>query len=85
MLKVEVNGKLRVVGDKYISYQTESDLQCTYQNHDINIAEQDTGGYYVTVTDQTGMYAVCGGFGEYHNPPYETIEDCLKMCIENII
>lgn len=85
MIKVEVNGKTRVVRDTWIHYHNEHDLQCTYKNHDINIAEQETDGFYCTVTDQTGMYAVCGGFGDYHYPPYETIEDCLKMCIENII
>ena len=85
MITVKVNGKNRVIRDKFIDYHTENDLYCTYKNHFIRISAQDTGGFYCTVTDQTGMYAVDGGFGEYHNPPFETIEDCLKMCIENII
>ena len=85
MIQVTVNGKNRVVRDKFIHYQTENDLECYYKNHHINITAQETGGFYVTVTDETGMYAVDGGFGEYHNPPIETIEDCLVMCIENIL
>jgi hypothetical protein len=86
MIKVTVKGKTRIVRDKQIGYQTEAHLQCTYKNHSISISAQDSGYFYVTVTDKTGMYAVQGGFGgEYCRYGIETIEDCLAMCIENIL
>ena len=86
MIKVEVNGKTRIIRDKFIHYDTENDLECTYKNHHINIAKQEVGDYYVTVTDETGMHAVQGGFGgEYCRYGIETIEDCLVMAIENIL
>jgi len=84
MIQVEVNSKSRIIRDKFIHYQTESDLECDYKNHHICIAEQDTGGWYATVTDQTGGYAVQGGFGGGYDK-YETLEDVLVMCIENIL
>jgi len=84
MIKVEVNGKSRIIRDKFIHYQTETDLECYYKNHHINIAEQETSGWYATVTDETGMYAVEGGFGGGYDK-YDTLEDVLVMCIENIL
>lgn len=84
MIQVEVNGKNRVIRDKFIHYQTESDLECDYKNHHIYIAEQETGGWYATVTDETGGYAVQGGFGGGYDK-YETLNDVLVMCIENIL
>lgn len=86
MIQVTVNGKNRIIRDKFIHHQTDNDLECTYKNHHINIAKQDTDDFYITVTDQTGMYAVQGGFGgPYCRYGIETIEDCLVMCIENIL
>lgn len=86
MIKVEVDGKTRIVRDSMIHYHTDNDLECTYKNHHINIAKQEVGDFYVTVTDQTGMYAVCGGFGgDYCTYGIETIEDCLVMCMQNIL
>ena len=84
MIKVEVNGKPRIIRDKFIHYQTNEDLECYYKNHHINITEQETGGWYATVTDETGMYAVEGGFGGGYDK-YDTLEDVLVMCIENIL
>ncbi len=84
MIKIEVNGKTRIIRDKFIHYHTEQDLECHYKNHHINIAEQETGGWFATVTDKTGMYAVDGGFGGGYDE-YESLEDVLKMCIENIL
>jgi hypothetical protein len=85
MIQIKVKGKNRLIRNKFVFYQSEYDLECTYKNHHINIAEQETGGFYVTVTDKTGMYAVDGYFNEYHNPPIKTIEECLEICIENIL
>ena len=86
MIKVEVNGKARIIRDKFIHYQTENDLECHYKNHHINIAKQEVGDYYVTVTDETGMYAVDGGFGgSWGKDNHNNIEGCLVMCIENIL
>jgi len=56
MIQVTVDGKTRVIRDEQISFQSDHDLHCKYKNHNICIAEQETGGYYVTVTDKTGMY-----------------------------
>lgn len=86
MIKVQVDGKTRIVRDSMIHYHTDNDLECTYKNHHINIAKQEVGDFYVTVTDQTGMYAVQGGFGgDYCRYGIETIEDCLVMCMQNIL
>ena len=86
MIQLKVAGKNRVIRDKQISFQTEHDLHCRYRDHDICIAEQETGGYYVTVTDVTGMYAVQGGFGgQFCRDGIKSIEDCLVMCIKNIL
>lgn len=83
-IKVNVDGKLRIV--RQIDFQTEHDLYCRYRQHNICISEQETGGFYVTVTDKTGMYAVQGGFGgDYCRYGIKTIEDCLFMCIKNIL
>lgn len=86
MIQVIVDGKLRLIRDKQISFKTDHDLYCKYKNHNICISEQETGGYYVTVTDRTGCYAVQGGFGgPYCRDGIKTIEDCLVMCIKNIL
>jgi len=86
MEKLQVKGKTRIIRDNKISFQTEHDLYCTYKNHSICISEQDSGDYYVTVVDRAGMYAVQGGFGgQYCRYGIKTIEDCLKMCLENIL
>lgn len=84
MIQVKVNGKNRVIGDKFIQYQTENDLECDYKNHHIYIDKQETGGWCVSVTDQSGEYAVQGGVGGGYDD-YETLEDVLVMCIENIL
>lgn len=84
MIKIKVNGKDRIIRDKFIDYQTENDLHFTYKNHTAVITEQETGGWYVSVIDETGMYAVDGGFGGGYDK-YETLEDVIVMCIENII
>jgi len=86
MLQVVVDGKIRVVRDKQIHYQTENDLECTYKDHHIYIAKQETDDFYVSVRDKTGSYAVHGGFGgDYCRYGIKTIEDCLVMCIKNIL
>jgi len=86
MIKVKVNNKTRIIRDKFIYYQTESDLECDYKNHCISISEHGTGGWYATVVDETGRYAVNfgGDFGGGHDK-FETLEDVLVMCIENIL
>ena len=84
MIKIQVNGKTRIIRDKFIDYHTKQDLYCRYKNHQINISEQETGGWFVSVTDVTGGYAVYGGFGGGYDE-YESMEDILKMCIENIL
>ncbi len=86
MIKVEVYGKTRLVRGNMVYYHTDTNLECVYKNHHINIIKQDKGNYYVTVTDQKGMYAVLGGFGgEYCRYGIKSIKDCLVMCIQNII
>ncbi len=87
MIQVTVDGKTRVIRGKQIHYQTENDLECTYKDHLICIAKQEaTNDFYITVRDKTGMYAVQGGFGgDYCRYGIETIEDCLVMCIKNIL
>ena len=86
MIKVEVNGKVRIIRDKFIFYKTENDLECYYKNHHIIISSQEVGDYYVTVTDKSGIYAVQGGFGgSLGKEEYNTIEGCLVMAIENIL
>lgn len=39
MIQVTVNGKNRIIRDKFIHHQTDNDLECTYKNHHINIAK----------------------------------------------
>lgn len=86
MIKVKVNGKLRIISDKFISYQTENDLECQYKNHNINIAKQEVGDYYVTATDKTGVYIIDGFYGgSWGQEKHNSIEDCLVMAIENIL
>ena len=86
MIIVKVKGQNRIIRNKFIHYQTENDLECHYKNHHINIAKQEVGDYYVTVTDETGMYAVQGGFGgSWGKEEHNSIEGCLVMCIGNII
>ena len=84
MIKVKVDGKDRIIRDKFIDYQTESDLHFTYKNHTVVIAEQETGGWYASVIDKTGMYAVDGGFGGGYDE-YNSLEDIIIMCIKNIL
>lgn len=86
MIKIIVDGKARIIRKGAISFQTQDDLYCKYRNHDICISRQECGGFYVTVRDKSGMYAVQGGFGGPHcRYEIESIEDCLKMCIQNIL
>lgn len=86
MIKIVVDGKTRIIRKNMIRYQTDNDLECIYRNHNINIAKQEADDFYVTVTDKTGAYAVQGGFGsDYCRYGIKTIEDCLKMCIQNIL
>jgi len=86
MIQVTVDGKTRVIRNKQIHYQTENDLECTYKGHNICIAKQEADDFYITVRDIAGRYAVQGGFGgDYCRYGIETIEDCLVMCIENIL
>lgn len=86
MIKVTVDGKTRIVRDNKISYQTNHDLYCIYKAHNICISEQESGGYYISVTNKAGQYAVEGGFGgQYCRYGIETIEDCLALCIKNIL
>jgi len=86
MLKVIVNGKTRIVRDSKISYHTNNDLYCKYKDHNITISKQEKGDFYVSVVGPDGMYAVNGGFGgEYCRYNIKTIDDCLAMCIENIL
>ena len=46
MIKVIVDRKTRVIRDKYIHYQTENDLECTYKEHRICIAKQEATNDY---------------------------------------
>lgn len=86
MIKVEVNGKTRIIRDKFINYQTENDLECNYKKHHISISKQEVGDIYVTVTDSKGMFAVDGGFGgDWGEDKHNSIEGCLIMAIENIL
>jgi len=86
MIQVTVDGKTRVIRAKQIYYQTENNLECTYRGHEIYIAKQERDDFYVTARDKTGRYVVQGGFGgDYCRNGIETIEDCLVMCIENIL
>lgn len=86
MIKLKVDGKTRIIPKKQITFETNHDLYCKYKNHNICISEQETGDYYITVTDNTGGYVVQGGFGgQYCRYGIETIEDCLVMCIKNIL
>ena len=86
MIKVEVQGKTRIVRKSQIHYQTDDDLQCTYRNHLIDIAAQETGGFYCTVSAPDGCCIVQGGFGGPHcKYNITSITDCLVMCIDNII
>jgi hypothetical protein len=87
MIKVVVNGKTRIIRDKQIQLQTENDLYCTYKNHSICISKQETtNDFYVTVSDRSGIYAVQGGYGgDYCRDGVKTIEDCLVICIKNIL
>lgn len=87
MIKVLVDGKPRLVRKNMIRYQTDNDLECVYKNHTISISRQEANDdFYVTVRDSSGMYAVQGGFGgPYCRYGIETIEDCLAMCIKNIL
>ncbi len=87
MIQVTVNGKTRVIRDNQVNCQTENRLECTYKDHYICIVKQEaTNDFYVTVRYKTGIYAVQGGFGgHYCRYGIETIEDCLVMCIKNIL
>ena len=86
MIKVLVEGKIRIIRNKQIDYFTENDLSCKYKKCTINISKQEVGDYWVSVTDKNGGYLVYGGFGgEYCRYQIKTIEDCLIMCIQNIL
>jgi hypothetical protein len=86
MIKVLVEGKTRIIRDKMITHQSENSLECYYKNHQIIIEKQRIDDFYVSVTDERGMHAVHGGFGgDYCTENIKTIEDCLVMCIKNIL
>lgn len=85
-LRVQVDGKTRIVRAKNIRHQTKGQLECKYKGHLVWIEKQKEGDFYVAVTDEAGRYAVQGGFGgQYCRYGIETIEDCLAMCIKNIL
>jgi hypothetical protein len=86
MISVIVEDKKRIVRNKYIEYFTENDLYCTYKNYSIAISRTDVDDFYIDVRDKTGMVAIQGGFGgHYCRYNIKTLEDCLKLCIENIL
>ena len=79
-IEVIIGGKKRIL--KNITYLTENDLEATYKGHLLIINAQETGGYYATVTHPDSCYIVDGYFTEYK---YQTIQNVVEMCIENIL
>lgn len=47
-----INGQERRL--RNISYHTDHDLYATYKGYDLQVAEQETGGFYATVKDPKG-------------------------------
>lgn len=84
MKYLKVKGKTRII--RKISYQTENDIECTYKGYLINISLQDTDDFYVTIKAPDGCYIVQGGFGgPFCNYNIKSMDDCLKICLENIL
>ena len=87
MIKVIVQDKQRIIRDKYISVYEKYQLECKYRNHFIYILKDNSNnGFYAEVKDKSGRFLVQGGFGGcYSRYGIKTIEDCLAMCIDNIL
>lgn len=85
-MKLIVKGKTCVIRKNQIQYDFDTDFECDYKKHHIYISKLKENDFYITVKDKTGMYAVDGGFGGEHcRYGIKTIEDCLKLAIENIL
>jgi len=71
---------------KNITYQTDHDLYATYKGYDIQVAEQETGGFYATVKDPKGKKIIDNHVGGlYLN---EAVKDvmitiCFKISRES--
>jgi len=85
-MRIKVKGKNRIIQQKQIRYQDNKEFECVYKKHNIYISKLKENDFYMSVTDASGMYAVQGGYGG-KNCPYgiQTLEDCLKLAIENIL
>lgn len=71
---------------KNITYQTDHNLYATYKGYDIQVAEQETGGFYATVKDPKGKKIIDNHVGGlYLN---EAVKDvmitiCFKISRES--
>lgn len=86
MIKVDVNGKTRVIRPGQIQYRSDNTLKCCYKNHEISIDAQKTADFYVTITTPEGQEAFQSGVGGEFCPYHvQSIEDCLVLCINRIL
>lgn len=84
-MKLIVNGKTRIIRPSKTTHVVGDYFGCDYKGYSICISIRPND-FYITVKDKTGMYAVDGGFGGEHcRYGIKTIEDCLKLAIENIL
>lgn len=82
--EVIVYGQRRLI--KEINYHSETDFEALYQNHIIEINEQDTGGFYAKVTAPDGCMIVEGYYNNHSTPrSCNTMKDTITMCMENIL
>ena len=83
MIKVNVNGKNRIINPKYITYQTESSFHATYKGYKIEIEEQESGGRYAKVFNPNRHEVLCEMY--FDTPEWNSMEMVLGYCIANIL
>lgn len=62
---------------KNITYQSDHDLYATYKGYDLQVAEQETGGFYATVKDPKGKKIIDNHVRGLYLP--EAVKEVMKQ------
>lgn len=62
---------------KNIAYQSDHDLYATYKGYDLQVAEQETGGFYATVKDPKGKKIIDNHVRGLYLP--EAVKEVMKQ------
>lgn len=80
-ISISVFGKNRIIRE--IAYYAEHYLIAKYRNHDIYIAEQDTGGFEVKIINLDTAIFLEEKY--YSSDEHETLLKMIEKCIETIL